>query len=225
MWSDTKYGDDLPYCGNYVRSAQLGGWYTIIWNLEVQARLDALYTALGTQFNGEAYFEGTSLTETAQAKPIGDQFGYSSSGKLAGFKAKALSAKTAFPDKAVIQMINYASFDLPTFAAWCTSYGIGIGGPDVVINNKNDSIYTDIYPLYKKYRNVTLNGPDVQWDCYEKINPKTGKYYTVQELLDASIEIMDPWYMFWSNRAPYFSRDVVPAIRKFHDEGHSLGHK
>ena len=96
--------------------------------------------------------------------------------------------------------------------------------PDFTIHNPNNSIHEIVYPMMKNSRNVVPGGPDVQWADYERINPKTGRYYTAVELLDA-IDLVDPWYMFWEKREPYFSRDVIPAIREFHKNGGNLGHK
>jgi len=227
MWNDTKYGGNLPYCGNYKRTAGRGGWLPIIWNSEVQARFEALYTALGTRFNGEPYVEGININETSTGKPTlpGEKEGYSPAAELAGFKIRALAAKNAFPDKSVIQMINYTSgWDREAFGAWCLSHGIGIGIPDFTIHNPNDSAYILVYPMMKNSRDIVPGGPDVQWEDYERINPKTGKYYTAAELLYA-IDLVDPWYFFWEKREPYFTRDVIPAIREFHKNGGNLGHK
>ena len=218
MWNDLKYGGNLPYCGNYKRTVARGGWLPIIWNSEVQARFKALFTALGNRFNNEPYIEGVTIDETSTGKPTGAAAeGYSPAAELAGFKIRALAAKAAFPDKSVIQQINYATFDREEFGAWCVSHGIGIGCPDFIINDVNDSCYRIVYPMIKKYRNVTLNGLDVQWFDYERGN-------TAAELLDA-IDLVDPWYFFWVKREPYFTNDVIPAIREFHKNGGNLGHR
>jgi len=220
MWSDTKYGGNLPYCGNYKRKVARGGWLPIIWNSEVQARFEALFTALGNRFNNEPYIEGVTIDETSTGIPQlpGETEGYSKAAELEGFKVRALAAKAAFPDKSVIQQINYASFDREAFGAWCLSHGIGIGIPDFTIDNPDNSANRIVYPMMKNSRNVVPGGPDVQWLDYER-------GITAAELLNASIDLVDPWYFFWEKREPYFTRDVIPAIREFHKNGGNLGHK
>lgn len=220
MCKDTKYGGKLPYCGNYVRFDNRG-WLPIIWNLEVQTRFKALFTALGKRFNNEPYIEGITIDETSTGVPQlpGETAGFSPSAELAGFKVRALAAKNAFPDKSVIQQINYTiGWDIEEYGAWCVSHDIGIGIPDFTIHMPNDSAPRLVYPMMKNSRNVVPGGPDVQWNDYT-YGP------TSAELLNASIDLVDPWYFFWEKREPYFSRDVIPAIRKFHKNGGNLGHK
>jgi hypothetical protein len=35
---------------------------------------------------------------------------------------------------------------------------------------------------------------------------------SVVELRDYTIDNLKPWYVFWRNREPYFSDEVLPAI-------------
>ena len=214
MWRNSKYGGDSRYYGNYERTTQSGGWTPVWWNTEVKARLTALYKALGARFNGESYIEGINLSETSVG--TSPEYGGTKDNVLEAFKHNALECKKVFSDKVVIQMINYAPYDLPSFAEWCVSQGIGIGGPDVKFDaEKKNALNTIVYPLYLKYHDLVPTGPDVQWDNYEQINPDTGVYYTAEELLQGTIEKMNPHYIFWLNRSPYFTRDVIPAVRKY----------
>ncbi|MBN1669627.1 MAG: beta-galactosidase [Kiritimatiellae bacterium] len=210
MWTDPKYGGHSKWYGNYPRGER--GWYPVFWNPHVKARWAALCEALGKRFNKEPYFEGFSLGETAVKRA--DEYGWTREGIEEAFKFNALAAKKAFPDKIVMQHINFASYDLAVFSAWLAENGIGIGGPDVGIPKQEGSLISKAYAQYARFHDVVATGPDVQWGNYTGKNPRTGEQVTSEELLAFAIESMNPWYMFWLTREPYFTRDVLPAIRK-----------
>jgi hypothetical protein len=214
MWKNSTYGCGPQYYGSYERSAQTGGWIPCFWNNNVNSKLRALYTALGNRFNKEEYLEGISLDETAidtsAAKNIP---GYSPAIVYAAFKENALATKQAFPDKVVIQQINYAPYDLVDYSSWLIQKQIGIGSPDVILHNT--TLTGTIYPQYSTYHNDVPTGPDVQWSNYEQNNPETGRSYNAEEILTGMINISNPWYMFWIKREPYFSNDVLPTLIKY----------
>lgn len=211
MWTNSKYGCDPKYYGTYQRSAQQGGWLPCIWNENVLARYKALYAALGKRFNKEPNFEGMNLGETSTGST---DWGYTKEKEKDAFYAKALALKQAFPDKSVTQMMNYATFDLTAFADWLSANGIGIAGPDVHLMPEKINLQTNVYPLYVKYHSIVPTGPDVQWDNYERYNSLVGRANTAEELLLGAISYTNPWYMFWERRDPYFTDDVIPAIKK-----------
>ncbi|KKU80097.1 MAG: hypothetical protein UY07_C0052G0001, partial [Parcubacteria group bacterium GW2011_GWA1_47_8] len=209
MWTDSKYGGQAPYYGAYQNPAG-GPWYAVIWNANVQGRFAALYSALGKRFNGEPYIEGITLGETSM--PTGPS--YSATGVENAFKVNALAAKRAFPDKTIIQQINYAAFDLQAFAQWLAGNGIGIGSPDTLLMPEKGQI-SKVYPLYLPQHDLVPTAPDVQWGNYEHYNSLIGRPNTSAELLDGGVKATNPWYYFWVNREPYFTRDAVPAIRAY----------
>ena len=110
-------------------------------------------------------------------------------------------------------MVNYAPYNVTSFGEWCAANKIGIGGPDLSLNEGR--IHTLVYPLYLEYEGVVPTGPDVQLGNYQQINPATGRYYTAKDLLYWAIKNLDPTYMFWLNQYPYFERDVIPAVRNY----------
>lgn len=212
MFTDPAYGCGPTYYGAYQGND--GSWRPCLWNQNLQNKLAALYSALGARFNKEPYFEGTNLGETAiNTAGAAASPGYSARGVEEGFKVIALAAKRAFPDKTVLQMINFAVFDLEGFANWMVSNEIGIGSPDMLLSN--NGLLDVVFPQYLKYHDLVPTGPDVQWGNYEKINTGLGRPNTAEELLLGAIKHTNPWYIFWQNRDPYFSEDVVPAIRNY----------
>lgn len=208
MWKDTSYGCGTTYYGTYERTVNAGGWFPCYWNAKVRNAYYDLYTALGNRFNTEPYFEGIALSETSAGSCTG--CGYSVAVLEDFFKTAAVRTKQAFPNKVVLQMINYAPFDLVTFAAYCVKNNIGLAGPDVHLNESvKVSLNTVVYPLYLKYHDVAVTGIDVQWDNYERWGQ------TVPQILNGAIQKTDPYYMFWEKRQPYFSDGVVPLLSTF----------
>ena len=202
MWSDPSYGGKAPYHGTYERTVQSGGWYPLYWNTKVRQRLVDMIMALGLKFGREAYIEGFSIPETAADRGAD---GFSCEAYQETLKQMAVAAKVSFGDnKSVLQMINYACFDLEDYAVWLNSQGIGIGTPDIY---RFKATLTDtVYPLMLKYANSVPVGPDVQWANYERND------MSVAEILDFAIENTNPYYMFWRIRQPYFDDELVPAI-------------
>lgn len=214
MWNNSTYGCGSQYYGVYERSAQTGGWIPCFWNKNMNSKLQALYTALGNRFNKEEYLEGISLDETAIDTYTAKELpGYSPSIIYTAFKENALATKRAFPDKIVMQQINYAPYDLTDYSSWLAQNQIGIGSPDVILHNT--TLTGTVYPQYNIYHNDVPTGPDVQWSNYEQTNSETGRFYNAEEILTGMISISNPWYMFWLKREPYFSDDALPTLKKY----------
>ena len=209
MWNDSRYGcgDGGEYYGSYKREVQKGGWLPCRGNKQFDKRFEALYTALGERFNTEPYFEGLNLSETSTGKRSDN---LSAEDELRAFKGYALAAKKAFPNKTVMQMINYARFDLVAFSNWLVSHGIATGGPDVHVD-RVDGALKEAYSIHKKNHWKTPNGIDVQWDNWEK----GGKQYSTRDLIDTAVKYINPWYIFWVRKPGVFQEDIVPAIRKY----------
>ncbi|MCH7636268.1 MAG: hypothetical protein IIA12_01180 [Proteobacteria bacterium] len=200
MWSDPTYGGDPRFFGNYQRSVQAGGWYPMFWNSKVRNQLNSLVSALGERFNSEPYVEGIVIGETSASVPDG----YECGDFLSAFQEVMLTAKNAFIRKSVLQMVNFACFDLPDYIRWLVNRGIGLGTPDTF----NFKVYLTqtIYPLMFENRYSVPMGPDVQWDNYTRNN------MSVREIRDFAIANMDPWYLFWQVRQPYFDDEVLRAV-------------
>ena len=213
MWRNSSFGCGPENYGTYKRQAQNGGWIPCYWNTNFKSRFEALVNALGARFNGEPFFEGISVGETAiDTAAARLQPGYSISAAENAFKQRSRAVQNAFPDKVTMQMINFAAFDLVSFSSWLANNNIAIGSPDIILHN---TLLTDItYPQYLKHHNTVPTGPDVQWDNYTRPKPGAGRSYTAEELLLGAIKGTNPWYMFWQKREPYFSNELLPAISK-----------
>jgi hypothetical protein len=207
MTRDSSYGcPGNPY-GVFEREAQAGGWIPCFWNSNVKRQLIQLYQELGRRFNDEPYLEGIRIGETAidfnTAKKDKD---YSASKVRDTFFEVALAAKRAFPGKQVLQMINFAQYDLNSFTSDLAKNGIGISGPDLYPGAERGGL-GKTYDLMEQYHWQVATGPSVQWSNYQK-NGATAK-----SLLALAISETNPWYMFWLNRQPYWESDVLPTLR------------
>ncbi len=200
MWEDPSYGGSPPYYGAFERTVQNGGWYPLFWNDNVRRQLKGLYRALGERFGSEPNIEGLMMPETA-AQHRGN--GFDCDGYLQTLKEAALDAKASFGQKSVMQQINFGCFDVPEYGAWLVDQEIGIGAPDI---NVKETLPTTTYPLFPQFNANVPVGPDVQWDNYVKND------LSVREIRDYVISNLDPWYMFWRAREPFFSDEVLQAV-------------
>ena len=69
------------------------------------------------------------------------------------------------------------------------------------------------YPLLHELSKQEITGIAVQWGNYEAVNPNTKRRVTVSELIDFATGYLGASYMFWCIQEPYYSRDVLPALR------------
>jgi hypothetical protein len=211
MWKDSKYGCDPAFYGNYKRSVQDGGWLPCIWNDNVMSRITALYNALGARFNGEAYIEAITIGETSTGST---GWGYNPSVEQAAFKVRALAGKRAFPNKTVSHSVNFASFDLNPFVQWLAANGIGINHPDAIFAPWK-GLVTDVFPFSIQHHADVPNSMDVSGFSYTEYNSNIGRANTSAELLSGVVQYTNPHYILWDITNPYFTNDVVPAIRNY----------
>lgn len=222
MWNNPIYGGNASYWpsgvtfyGAYQNPPGQGAWRATIWNSNVQNRMLAIISALGKRFNGEPYIEGLNLGETS-AEPGPD---YSPSALESAFKAIALGAKNAFPGKTVILQPNFAPFDIVQFGKWLADNGIGIGTPDLVVNET----VSEPYLIQKTHHDAVPTAPDVEWDNYERCKAPPhwagctapGTYFTSAEILDWTVKNINPWYMIWDATRGEFTRDTISAVRNY----------
>lgn len=210
MHRDQSYGGGPKYYGVFPGKTNASGivtsWLPAVWNSNVLSRIDKLYAALGAKYANNTTVEGVFLHETAWRGPVAKTYsGYTMEKWLNGFKSMALSAKAAFPQKSVLQAINYSNFDVLEFADWCVDNGIGLAGPDIALGPDYGGL-ASYYAKYSEHHNTVPSAPNVQWHNYTRA--------TVKEMYDFVIDELNPWYSVWQIREPYFSQEVIPLIKK-----------
>src|SRR5687768_9522495 len=89
---------------------------------------------------------------------------------------------------------------------------LGMGGPDLLPHRKWQ--LRNSYPLIGEFSGRIPMGIAVQDDNLADINPRTGKPVTVAELVNYATDELRVKYLFWGTQEPYYSRDVLPFLRR-----------
>jgi hypothetical protein len=166
-----SYVQGAPYGGG-VYKASSGAWNPVIWNAHVGARMDALFDALGREFDAEPGVEAVVLPETSPSATLGmrPQAGvdaYSQSVYVAALKERMVALRGAFPLTVVIQYANYPVSALDELAALMRVRGVGLGGPDVYPRPSGlADPRTGVYRLYSELSGVVPLGAAVQGPNY-----------------------------------------------------------
>ena len=70
------------------------------------------------------------------------------------------------------------------------------------------------YPLIRASHGLVPTGIAVQDGNYAYTNPKTGKPVTMPDLLKFADEYLRVTYVFWCTEEPYYSRNVIPFLKR-----------
>ncbi len=202
--------------------AVVEGWVARRWDPAVQERFHQLLDALGREFDGR--IEGVNLAETAVS--------FGESGRLfpAGFTptvyreavvANMTALKRAFPRSVAMQYANFMPGEwLPGQDAGhlravyrrARELKIGVGAPDLLPYQPGQMNHC--YPLLRECAGIVPTGIAVQEGNYAHTNPKTGRRVTVADLLAFATGYLRVDYIFWCDQEPFYSRDLVPVIRR-----------
>jgi hypothetical protein len=208
------------------------GWVAKRWNKKVQDHFAQLLQALGKEFDGKV--EGINLQETSidinlheSSIGIKSEIDSTFSPELysESIKINMLSLKKAFPKSTTMQYANFMPGEwlpwndkgyLLSIYNYGEKIGVGLGGPDLMVQNKGNLNHTVAMMHERKYKvplgiaiedgNYIGKTGDVQIsesDSHENIVP----------LLHAfAKDFLKVKYMFWVNQEPYFSQDVIPCF-------------
>src|SRR5262249_57959538 len=89
--------------------------------------------------------------------------------------------------------------------------GVGIGGPDLLPYKRSQMNHA--YSLMRENHGAIPCAIAVQADDYEYENPQTHRRVTVAELMAFAAGYLRIDYLFWEAREPFYSREVLPALR------------
>ena len=145
--------------------------------------MDALFAALGEEFDSHPGVEAVVLPETSPSASLDKhpQPGvdpYTVPIYVAALKDRMTALRRAFPNTVVIQYANFPQPALPDLTAYMKEIGVGLGGPDV-------------YP-----RPSGLSDPE--WGVYRLYAPLSG---TVP--LGAAVQSPDYSVAFWKRTAAF----------------------
>lgn len=226
------FGKDARVCPAYLQGAEFGGgvyrassgsWNPVIWNDRVSDRLQALFAALGREFDREPGIEAAVLPETAPSASLekSPQAGvepFTTERYVAALKHEMLALRRAFPNTAVIQYANFPQAALPDLIGYMKDIGVGLGGPDVYPRPSNLSDpEKGIYRLYVRLAGVAPLGAAVQSPDYSVaswkrtaafnrgqdrstavVTPEEEKPISPREHLRLARETLRLNYLFWS---------------------------
>ncbi|NNE47147.1 MAG: hypothetical protein HKN37_10850 [Rhodothermales bacterium] len=198
------------------------GWVARRWDPAVRERMDVLFQALATEFDGR--IAGINLAETS----IG--FGRSGEFHPAGFSYDAYfeailelmtSVRRAFSQSDVIVYANFMpGEELPAddhrylrgVYEHADSIGVGVGGPDLLplrwFQRQNS------LPLIARRADHTVAGVAVQDGNLADRDRRTGRRVTVTELVDYARDELRLDYLFWGTQEPYWTDEVLPYLQE-----------
>ena len=195
------------------------GWVAKQWVPSVQERFQKLLITLAKHFDGK--IKGINLTETAidldgkqpSSHFICNRYFNSIMGNL-----KVL--RSAFHKSDVVQYVNFFPCEwnndhhyMSRLFAFSAKNNIGLGGPDVVPYRQGQM--KNSYPFFHHYKNkLSLIAFAIQEPDYTYKNPKTGKYFTAEELYEFAKNYLGATILFWNIQQPQYSKYVVPLLNK-----------
>ena len=213
-----------PAYGGGVYLASSGSFDPVLWNANVGERMDALFAALGREFDREPVLEAVVLPETSPSVnlgKVGQQQGVdpcTSQLYLEALKQHMRALRRAFPHTVVIQYANFPQDVLPELTEYMKSIGVGLGGPDVYPPPSNLSDpEKGVYRLYPNLAGVAPLGAAVQTPDYSiayrkrnaafnagkdrnsvAIDPQDEIPIPAREFLKLAQEKLKLNYLFWS---------------------------
>jgi hypothetical protein len=207
--------------GDNDSSVKESGWVARRWDPAVQERFAALVAALGKEFDGE--IEGINLPETSLEYGMTGKYfpdGFTNDSYPAAVKQNMEALRKAFPKSVAMQYANFMPGEwrptddkgyLSGIYDFAIREKIAVGGPDLMPTRPGQM--KSSYPLLAAAAGKVPTGLAVQDDDLAEIDPKTGKLVTVDGLIRFASDYLKLDYIFWGTQKPYYSRDIVPALR------------
>lgn len=208
------------------------GWVAKRWNVNVRERFALLLEALGKEFDGK--IEGINLQETAIGVSHEADSTFSPELYVQSVKANMLALKKAFPASSTMQYANFMPGEwlpwedkgfLQTIYQFGEEIGVGLGGPDLMVQRKaqlnhalkmmHEGKYTVPLGIAVQDGNyIGITGADVDYNEYIESAPMERE--NIVPLLHAfAKDFLRVTYMFWVDQDPYFTEDVIPCFVDF----------
>jgi hypothetical protein len=187
------------YSGGAFRIGTIVGTFgenAALYDDDVRDRLIALVQALGRRYNADNNFEGITFNETAfgmMTNPLSDALKQQFFSNLAKVDT---AARAAFPNSVVIQFMNYPSNLVPALFANMKDKGVGMGGPDVFIDDPD--LEKSAYVFNAQAKGIVPIGMKVESDCYDAVR-HGGPYNppNVRDIYNFARDRLHANYMFW----------------------------
>ncbi len=193
-----------------------------LYDDDVRDRLIALIQELGKRYNRHNYFEGITFTETAfgqTVRPLTDAQKEKMFSNLAKINT---AARQAFPNTVVLQFVNYPAKLVPALFTNMLDKGVGMGGPDVFVNDPALERSAYVWNVQAKGR-VPI-GMKVESDCYARqyhggpIDPPN-----VREIYRYARDRLYSNYVFWYRDISQPRRPWGNVLNMFRGEAFPTG--
>lgn len=223
LLSDPAYGGGLAAQSDNSEVHPGGsGWVAEQWNPAVQARFQALLSALAAQFDGRV--AGMNLPETAiDIDQKHDKTGFTCDRYFNVTLQNMEFARRVFRRSAVVQYVNFwpCEWDddhhyMSRLFAATEHDAIGLGGPDIVPWKKGQM--RNAYPFFHRYKGkLPLVAMAVQEPTLRYLNPLTRKPFTHAEFVDFGTDYLGANIIFWATRSPWLK--VPPSANRAASSG------
>ncbi len=220
-WTPDYIRSDAEYDGGVVEQTAGGGsgYFAMLWDAEVQARYEALISALATSFDSNPNFEGVvylsesiiGIWDSCQSPPGG----YTATKYVNSMNAITTTAAASFTESNLINYLNFFdcnSSKMHVATIHAIDEGTGIGGPDILPYDPN--LPTGAYLNYKKIGNKCVKGTACQWADYDHLTDQ-GKKITTDEILLYGKDEMGLNYIMWEHHDSEIDDQVLPTLRKY----------
>jgi hypothetical protein len=210
------------WSGDDEEHAVVTGWAARRWDPAVQQRLYKLLDTLGKELDGR--IEGINFAESSvgfhRRPPLAPR-GFSPEIYRDALIANLKALKHAFPRSVAMQYANFMPGEwrpsedkgyLRAVYEAAKQSNVGVGGPDLLPFRPGQ--LGSSYPLIREAAATVPAGIAVQDGNYSDVDRKTGRRMTVAELERFATEYLGVDYIFWCTEEPYYSRELVPYLRR-----------
>ncbi len=212
LMADKEYrGGIVMQSDNAGENKPLGsGWVAMQWVPSVRQRYQRLLKAIAERFDGEIY--GVNLPETAADIDVKNTAGFTCDNYFQAELENIAFARGVFKKSFVVQYVNFWPCEwsndhkyMERMFAFAAERGIGLGGPDIVPNQRAQM--NNSYPFFQKYKGkLALVAMAVQEATLSYNNPATGRGFTREEFERFGREYLGADIIFWSASAPWLKR-------------------
>jgi hypothetical protein len=188
------------YSGGAFRIGTIKGTYgenMALYDDDVRDRLISLMQALAKRYNKDNNFEGVAFNETAWGKMVKDLSDTQKNQFFSNLAKVDTATRSAFSNSVVIQFMNYPSNFMPALFENMKDKGVGMGGPDVFIDDSD--LERSAYVFNPKAKGVIPIGMKVESDCYNAVE-HGGKYtqVDVRKIYSFARDRLYSNYIFWN---------------------------
>jgi hypothetical protein len=203
---DKSFDGNLPtpdYLASKTPANIAGGFTAARWDPVVLARMQALMSALGAQFDTHPGLEAVAIQETAPSLSSTElaATGYTPEAYRDALIALLGTMKQALPSSQVFWYMNFLPQKQSYIASVATAVaplGVTMGGPDIL--PESASLVGQVYPFYDQFNGQMGLFCSAQFDSYEHVKSATGQYYTMQEIFELGRDQLHLNYVLWNRK-------------------------